>query len=79
MRAPQAEKRLDTVSMTMTFSGRVLKLAACDCSGSPRVDELAVGLVADDEQVVLLGDVDHQAHLLRREHRAGGVAGVGAS
>ena len=43
-----------------------------------RVDELAVGLVADDEQVMLLGDVDHQAHLLGREHRTGGVAGVGA-
>ena len=41
------------------------------------VDELAVRLVADDEQVVRLGDVHHHAHLLRRQHGAGGVAGVG--
>ena len=78
MRAPQAEKRLDTVSMTMTFSARSPRTRRATASGSPAVDELAVGLVADDEQVMLLGDVDHQVHLLRREHRTGGVAGVGA-
>ena len=56
--------------------GRVLELA----HGLQRlagVDELAVGLVADDEQVVGLGHVHQHTHLLRRQDGAGGVAGVG--
>ena len=42
------------------------------------IDKLAVGLVTDNIQLVLLGDVHHQTHLLRRQHTAGGIAGVGA-
>ncbi|CAN3999974.1 DUF3801 domain-containing protein, partial [Dysosmobacter welbionis] len=56
--------------------GRIVKLG----HGGQRlaaVDELPVHLVADKEQAVLFGDVRHQAHLLRGEDHAGGVAGVG--
>ena len=35
MRAPQAEKRLETVSMTMMFSGASSAKEPKDCSGSP--------------------------------------------
>ena len=41
------------------------------------VDELAVHLVADEEQVVLLGDVGHEPELFLGEDGAGRVAGVG--
>ena len=44
----------------------------------PGVDELPVRLVADDDQVVGLGYVHQHPHFLRRQHHAGGVAGVGA-
>ena len=40
------------------------------------VDELAIHLVADDEQVVLLGDVGHELQLLLGEDGAGRIAGV---
>lgn len=43
----------------------------------PAVHKFAVDLVADDEQPVLPGDIKHQLQLIRREHCAGGVAGVG--
>ena len=46
--------------------------------GLAGVDELPVSLVPDEEEVVLLGDVAHQALLLRGEDHAGGVAGIGA-
>ena len=42
----------------------------------PAVDELAVGLVADEEEVVLLSEVDEHLHLGLTQHHAGGVAGV---
>lgn len=40
------------------------------------VDKLAVHLVADDEQIVLLGDVGHETELFLGEDGAGWVAGV---
>ena len=40
------------------------------------VYELSVHLVADDEQIVLLSDIEHQLQLVRREDGAGRVAGV---
>ena len=40
------------------------------------VDELAVGFIADEEQIVLLGEVNEHLHLVVRQHHAGGVAGV---
>ena len=40
------------------------------------VGELSVHLVADDEEVMLLRNVEHQVQLLRSEHVAGRVAGV---
>ena len=40
------------------------------------VDKLTIRLVADDKQVVLLGNIAHHAHLFRRQDNAGGVAGV---
>ena len=40
------------------------------------VDELAVGFVADEEQIMLLGEVNEHLHLVVRQHHAGGVAGV---
>ena len=46
--------------------------------GAAVIDELPVGLVADNEEAVLLGDVHHHAHLLMGEDRAGRVAGVDA-
>ena len=45
--------------------------------GLAGIDELTVRLVADDEQIMLPGDVGDEPHLLRRQHGAGGVAGVG--
>ena len=41
------------------------------------VDELAVDLVADEIEVMLLGDIRQQAQLLLRQDGAGGVARVG--
>ena len=41
------------------------------------VAELPVDLIADQEQVVLLGDVRDHPHLLLVQHHAGGVSGVG--
>ena len=40
------------------------------------VDELAVRLIADEEQIVLLGEVNEHLHLVVRQHHTGGVAGV---
>ena len=45
--------------------------------GLARVDELAVDLVADQEEPVLLRDVEHEPELRGRQHGAGGIAGVG--
>ena len=43
----------------------------------PAVGELPVHLVADDEQLMLPGNIQHQLQLILGQHRAGGVAGVG--
>ena len=40
------------------------------------VDEFPVDLVADDEEVVLFGNVGHEFYLVFGKHGAGGVAGV---
>ena len=42
----------------------------------PAVDEFAVRLVADEEQIMLLGEVNEHLHLVVRQHHAGGIAGV---
>ena len=42
----------------------------------PAVDEFAVRLVADEEQIMLLCDIDEHLHLLVAQHNAGRVAGV---
>ena len=42
----------------------------------PAVDEFAVRLVADEEEVVLLSDIDEHLHLLVAQHNAGRVAGI---
>ena len=59
----------DILRRVLKFTQRLQRL--------PGVHELPVGLVADDEQAMLLGNVHHHAHLLRGQHGAGGVAGVG--
>ena len=41
------------------------------------VDKLPVHLVADEEEVVLLRNIQHELELVGREDGAGGVAGVG--
>ena len=43
----------------------------------PGVDKLPVGLITDEEQVVLPGHVHQHLHLLMGQDGAGGVAGVG--
>ena len=43
----------------------------------PAVYDLPVYLVADEQQVVLLGNVRQKTHLLRAQYHTGGVAGVG--
>ena len=75
MRAPQAEPLGHGVDDDDVLGG-VVELTH-GLQGLTGVDELAVGLVADNEQIVLLGDVHHHAHFLRRQHGTGGVAGVG--
>ena len=46
--------------------------------GLAGIDKFTVRLVANDEQVVLLGNVAHEALLFGGQHNAGGVARVGA-
>ncbi len=74
IRAPQAEKRLETVSMTMMLSP-ACRQTRQTTGASPAVDEFAVRLVADEEQIVLLCDIDEHLHLLVAQHNAVGLPG----
>ena len=65
MRAPQAENRLDT--LVGDDGGQILSA----------VDELPIDLVANEEQAVIPGHLGDHPGLLRRQHHAGGIAGVG--
>ena len=75
MRAPAGRKALGNGVDDDDVLRRFLGKGAEGLQRLAAVDELAVGFVADEEQIVLLGEVNEHLHLVVRQHHAGGVAG----